>query len=175
MSTTPQPGLVLPDPKEVGATLVALNNQKPIPLLIERSPVPPKLVPLTQGTPTCPAYVSRLVNNEGAVIGCMAIDLSGAIQLGAQLIMLPLGPIKEQLAQKRPSEDVLEALSEVFSVLAGVINRVDKNPHVIAKPASPWKETGPDAPSTWGPLARNRYDLVGTGAVGQWRLSLIGR
>ncbi len=174
MSTTPQPGLVLPDPKEVGATLVMLSG-KPIPLVIERSPVPPKLVPLTPGSPTCPAYVSRLVTNEGHVIGCMAIDLSGAIQLGAQLMMLPLGPIKEQLAQKRPSEAVLESLSEVFSVVAGVINRVDKNRHVTAKPVVVWKESDPDAPSTWAPNARNRYDLIGTGAAGQWRLSVIGR
>jgi hypothetical protein len=173
-SPTPASALVLPDPKEVGATLVMLAG-KPVPLVIERLPTPPRLVPLTPTAPTCPSHVSKLVTNEGAVIGCMAVDLSAAIQLGAMLMMLPLGPIKEQLAQKRPSDAVLESLSEVFSVLAGVVNRVDKNPHVIAKPVGPWKEAGPDAPATWGPMARNRYDLIGTGVAGPWRLSFIGR
>jgi hypothetical protein len=69
-------------------------------------------------------WVSRLIDEEGLDVGMIAADLAATTSLGGTLMMLPEGEIQAQRAAKTPSQDAIDAMSEVCNNLSGTINQV---------------------------------------------------
>lgn len=75
-------------------------------------------------------YSCLVIDDADAVVGLLVGDLEATVRLGAAMMMLPESEVTSQLETKTPSEDSLEAMSEVFNNLSSTINSVEKNPHV---------------------------------------------
>jgi len=84
------------------------------------------------------AYMCTLIDDEDEVIGVMVADLTCTVRFGGALMMVPDGELDQQLAKMNPSEEVIEAMSEVFNTLSGAINLVDGNPHIRTTPLEPF-------------------------------------
>jgi hypothetical protein len=56
------------------------------------------------------------------VVGAVLADVPAAVHIGASVLMTPRTAVHEQLATGKPSSDVLDTISEMFSLFASVIN-----------------------------------------------------
>ncbi|MEM6960598.1 MAG: hypothetical protein AAF550_02500, partial [Myxococcota bacterium] len=108
-------------------------------------------------------YHCPLLTDEDVLIGSLVCDIEAGVWLGGTLLMVPEGSIEEQISSKNPSEDVLEALSEVFNTLSSIFNDIEDNPHIrITK----LEKFDPEKyPSLEQPL--ERIDLKCTGLAGR--------
>ncbi len=79
-------------------------------------------------------YMCRLVDDAGLEVGALIADLAATIALGGKLMMIPKEELDSMLASKTPSEDVISAMSEVFSTLSGTINAVPDGLHIKVNP-----------------------------------------
>lgn len=79
--------------------------------------------------------MSLLQDDSGETVGCVAADLEGTIRLGGGMMMLPPAYIAEQIRTRSPSEEVHEAISEVFNNICALLNGIKSNPHVRSTPA----------------------------------------
>jgi hypothetical protein len=100
-------------------------------------------------------YISKLLDDDGKVVGAFLSDMKATIFLGGSLMMLPEGELKDQLRNRAPSEDVVSALSETFNTLSGIINMTSGNPHVRTTPT----ERFDFAKEPWTAHVRARLDL----------------
>lgn len=79
--------------------------------------------------------VSLLQDDAGETVGCVVSDLEGTIRLGGGMMMLSAGFISEQIRTRTPSEEVQEAISEVFNNVCALLNGIKTNPHVRSSAA----------------------------------------
>ncbi len=79
-------------------------------------------------------YMCRLIDDAGLEVGAMIADLAATIALGGKLMMIPQEELESMVASKTPSEDVISAMSEVFSTLSGAINAVPDGLHIKVNP-----------------------------------------
>jgi hypothetical protein len=82
-------------------------------------------------------YIATMLDNERRVVGAMLADAKATIQIAGSLIMLPALELQAQLKGKRPSEDVVAAMSEVFNTLTASINVIADNPHIRTMQLAP--------------------------------------
>jgi hypothetical protein len=75
-------------------------------------------------------HVACLIDDEDQVVGAIAADLSASIYLGGSLMMLPPAACKDQLKSGEATENVVEALTEVFNNIVTLVNQANGNPHV---------------------------------------------
>lgn len=75
-------------------------------------------------------YVSRLVDDTGRDVGAMVVDKAGVVCLGGTLLMLPPATIEAQARHPQPTEDTLEATSEILNILTASINSLPGANHV---------------------------------------------
>jgi hypothetical protein len=66
--------------------------------------------------------VSHLRDEHDEVVGAVLADVPAAVHIGASVLMTPRTAVHEQLATGKPSSDVLDTISEMFSLFASVIN-----------------------------------------------------
>lgn len=101
-------------------------------------------------------WLCVLVDDAGEKIGAVLADRVAVVNQGGTLMMLGDEVTSEQLEAGEPTEDVLEAASEVFNVQTRCFNEIAGNPHVKTKGIERFD------PSTHGWLADapGRTDLV---------------
>ncbi len=78
-------------------------------------------------------WICPLVDDEDALVGAILGDIRALVLQGGGLMMMGDEVLKEQLEAGEPSEDVLEAASEIFNVQSRCFNDIDGNPHVRTK------------------------------------------
>jgi hypothetical protein len=90
-------------------------------------------------------YIGDLLNDADEVIGALIADLSATVHLGGGLMMIPQAVREEEIEKGMPSEEEIDALSEIFNNACSLINKVSANPHARASAAkaldlsaSPW-------------------------------------
>lgn len=86
------------------------------------------------GSPLTPAtkglIAATYVTNRGQVEAVVAVDVPLAAYLGASIGLMPPGPAKDAAADGRLSDILLENVSEVLNVTAGLFN-VQDAPHMV--------------------------------------------
>jgi hypothetical protein len=100
-------------------------------------------------------YGCEVLDDKGEVVGAMLADLLATVWIGGGLMMLPHGALAEQVRKVRPSDDAIEAMSEVLNTLCALFNYVPGNPHVRTRPAARLDPT--EHPWMLSPLARADY------------------
>ncbi len=75
-------------------------------------------------------FMSPLVSPSGEVIGALVADLQATVRQGGGLIMLPESELDEMKAAGAASQDVLDAMGELFSVQSRYFNDIEGNPRV---------------------------------------------
>ncbi|MGE3674464.1 MAG: hypothetical protein AB7K71_32640, partial [Polyangiaceae bacterium] len=100
-------------------------------------------------------FGARLVSDDDELRGVMLANLEAVARMGGLLLMLPEPEVLQQIASGAPSQDSLEAMSEVFNTLTAEFNHVAGNPHVRSRPL------GPVDPEDlkWFKYARNRVEF----------------
>ncbi|MCP4499838.1 MAG: hypothetical protein GY822_07740 [Deltaproteobacteria bacterium] len=83
-------------------------------------------------------YMCMLIDDEGETVGAMVADLTSTIRVGGALMMIPANELDQQVAAMAPSEEITDAMSEVFNTLSGAINLVEGNPHIRTGPLEPF-------------------------------------
>lgn len=75
-------------------------------------------------------YVSNLLDDQQQQVGAFVLETSSVATLGGTLLGIPARAIQEQLERGEPSNDMVEAASEVCNNLSGVLNRTATHCHV---------------------------------------------
>jgi hypothetical protein len=120
--------LVIPRPEDVGKVLAILVGR--------RAPVAkvlPAKMPKLPLLKNC--YAATLLSDDDQVQGAIIADLAATVYLGGSLMMLPPGALTEQVRTRKVSEEVADAISEVFNNLTGSLNDIPKNPHLRSSSA----------------------------------------
>ncbi|MEM9194327.1 MAG: hypothetical protein AAGF12_34440 [Myxococcota bacterium] len=99
-------------------------------------------------------YGCVLLGDKDEVLGAILSDLEGTVRFGGRLLMLPKVPCDDFIKNKNPSEDVLDACSEVFNTLCSVFNHVSGNEHVRIAPLGQLSAQ----PIDWTKTARRRLE-----------------
>lgn len=97
-------------------------------------------VPLTEAEPLAidaSCYGCMLLDDDDRIVGAFVADLRATVMLGGTLMMIPEGVLAESLEAGEPTEDMLEAMSEVLNVSSRAFNDVPGNPHVRTKVIAP--------------------------------------
>ncbi|MCB9606019.1 MAG: hypothetical protein H6716_05470 [Polyangiaceae bacterium] len=100
-------------------------------------------------------FSARLVSDDDELRGVMLADLEAVARMGGSLLMLPEPEVLQQISSGTPSQDSLEAMSEVFNTLTAEFNNVEGNPHVRSRPLGP---VDPEDVK-WFKYARNRVEF----------------
>ncbi|MDF2847542.1 MAG: hypothetical protein K0R97_1524 [Oerskovia sp.] len=74
--------------------------------------------------------VATYLSNRGQVEAVVAVDVPLGAYLGASIGLMPPGPAKDAAADGRLSDVLLENVSEVLNVTAGLFNTQDA-PHLV--------------------------------------------
>ncbi|MFK7985290.1 MAG: hypothetical protein AB8I08_04595 [Sandaracinaceae bacterium] len=75
-------------------------------------------------------YGCMLLDDDDQIVGAFVADLKATVMLGGTLMMIPDNVLEECLEAGEPTEDMLEAMSEVLNVSSRAFNDVPGNPHV---------------------------------------------
>lgn len=78
-------------------------------------------------------FFCMLIDDDDREVGAMIGDLQATVRLGCELMGIPDGERDTQLKTGRPSEDVIEAMSEIFNTLSGPVNLLPGNMHLRIK------------------------------------------
>ncbi|MFT7620547.1 MAG: hypothetical protein ACI97A_004204 [Planctomycetota bacterium] len=81
------------------------------------------------------AVACLLIDDDDQTVGAVVADLTAAVSLGGQLMMLPVGGLEEQIEENSPSAIVIDAVSELFNNFTTVVNSLEENPHVRSRVA----------------------------------------
>lgn len=100
-------------------------------------------------------YGSRLIGDDEQLRGVMLADVEAVARMGGLLLMLPEPEVLQQISDGAPTQDAMEAMSEVFNTLTTEFNNLEGNPHVRSKPLGPVEEDD----LKWFKYARNRAEF----------------
>jgi len=129
------PVLALPPVREIDQALKILIGDK-VGVAEVSSKKGPALEDMVSGY-----FVSRVSDDEGKVVGLLLADLKATIYLGGGLMMVPQSSMAEQVRAGKASEEVVDALSEIFNNVCALINKIKNNTHVRASTAEPFDPT----------------------------------
>ena len=107
-------------------------------------------------------WVSRLIDDDGIETGMIVADVVATASLGGMLMMLPDQEINRQREARDPSEDAVEAMSEISNNLTAAFNQLPDAIRIRVKPIEPMSE---DA-RTWLATADHRLQLEVSGGLG---------
>ncbi|MGF1467120.1 MAG: hypothetical protein ACFCGT_13415 [Sandaracinaceae bacterium] len=79
-------------------------------------------------------YLSSLVDASGDAVGAIVMDLMAVVQQGGDLVMLGTDDRQAMLAAGVPTEDAIEAASEVVTAQAELFGAIEANPPLHAQP-----------------------------------------
>lgn len=77
-----------------------------------------------------PGYLGLLHDDSGTVRGGLAMDLRATVRLAGAMLMEEEEDLVAQIEAGKPSDDVLDAASEVLNTLTSTVNKVSGNAHV---------------------------------------------
>lgn len=100
-------------------------------------------------------FFCMLIDDDDREVGAMIGDMKATVSLGCELMGIPDGEKDTQLKTGRPSEDVIEAMSEIFNTLSGPVNLIPGNMHLRIKALAPLDV----ATVSWLADARERVSL----------------
>lgn len=121
----------------------------------------------------CP-YGSLLVDDADEVVGVILADLTAAVSLGGQLMMLPVGGLENQIETSDPTSLVIDAVSEVFNNVTLTMNTIEGNPHVRPRQAREICDIIADG-HDWISSAREKTEFLGEFLCGQGRVQVISK
>ncbi|MEZ4230813.1 MAG: hypothetical protein R3B89_16675 [Polyangiaceae bacterium] len=100
-------------------------------------------------------YGAKLMGDDDVLRGVMLADVEAVARMGGLLLMLPEPEVLEQITEGAPTQDAMEAMSEVFNTLTAEFNNLEGNPHVRSRPLA---LADPDDVK-WFKHARNRVEF----------------
>ena len=100
-------------------------------------------------------FVAPWDDPEGQCIGALVMNLEAVSQLGCSMLMAEESEISEMIASGAPSEDALDASSEIGNNVASLVNRDAGRSLVQSKPFVAFDENT----TQWFSTARLRLDL----------------
>jgi hypothetical protein len=124
----------------------------------------PSTLPLDKPPRKKKLYISEYLDDGGNLTAAAISDLEAMVNMGGTMMMLPEGALKEMLKKKSPSDEVLDAGSEIFNNLTSLINGHEENPHIRAKTAEPYDP----AKHAWVATLALRQDYVADRIVGHY-------
>ena len=118
-------------------------------------------------------YVSVCLGDDQQPVCAIIADLTAAVSLGGQLMMLPIPGLEDQIEENDPTQMVVEACSEVFNNLTTTINRIEGNPHIVSRPAKPFADAAAEDVGQWMASASERIDYTGDFCCGTGRVVVL--
>ncbi len=82
-------------------------------------------------------WLSPLIDDDGVEAGMIVTDAIATVTLGGQLMMLPPQELDEQRKNRKPSQDAIEAMSEVSNNLSAAFNHLPDAIRLRVKPIEP--------------------------------------
>jgi len=107
-------------------------------------------------------WVSRLIDDDGIEAGMILADAVATASLGGMLMMLPDQEVNEQRKAREPSEDAIEAMSEVSNTLSAVFNQLPEAIRVRVKPIEPLSNDATE----WLAIAEHKTQIEIVGGLG---------
>ena len=107
-------------------------------------------------------WVSRLIDDDGVEAGMIVADATATASLGGMLMMLPEHEVNAQREARNPSEDAIEAMSEVSNNLSGAFNQLPDAIRIRVKPIEPMNPEILD----WLMAADHKMQLEVVGGLG---------
>ena len=107
-------------------------------------------------------WVSRLIDDDGLEAGMIVADATATASLGGMLMMLPEQEVNSQRETRNPSEDAVEAMSEVSNNLSGAFNQIPDAIRIRVKPIEPMS----DDILGWVTTAAHKTQLEVLGGLG---------
>ncbi len=120
-------------------------------------------------------YGSLLIDDTDEVVGVILADLTAAVSLGGQLMMLPVGGLEDQIDEKDPTALVIDAVSEVFNNLTVTMNTIEGNPHVRSKPTKELASIIADDEQDWISTASQKTEYTGKFLCGDGIVQVISK
>ena len=145
------PSVALPAMRAIDQALKVLIGEK-----LALADVPPKKAARMVESASRWA-LSLLRDDDANDVGCIVADLEGGVRLGGGMMMLSPGFIAEQIAHQAPSEEVVEAVSEIFNNICALFNSIKGNLHIRSTPAQ-FINTPEELPA-WLPNAASRLGI----------------
>lgn len=84
-----------------------------------------------------PYWLSPLIDDDGVEAGIIVADMLATVTLGGQLMMLPPQELDDQRKNRAPSQDAIEAMSEVSNNLSAAFNQLPDAIRLRVKPIEP--------------------------------------
>ena len=101
-----------------------------------------------------PYYWAKLLDDDGVLVGAIVADLKATVHQGGTLMMQEESQIASQISEKNADEDAIEGMAEILNTLAGAINKIPKNTHVVCQRIEPMPGT------LWGDAIAARSEFV---------------
>lgn len=108
-------------------------------------------------------WFSSLIDDDGVEAGVLISDLEATTHLGSMLMMLSEQAIKDQLSAREPSQDAIDAMSEVANNLSAALNQL---PDAIRLRTKPLQAVTPGS-LEWTRTCQHRMQLEAQGDMGQ--------
>ena len=120
-------------------------------------------------------YGSLLLDDNDEVVGVILADLTAAVSLGGQLMMLPVGGLEDQIEENDPTNLVIDAVSEVFNNVTVTMNTIEGNPHVRSRPAKEVQAIISDEGQDWISKAESKTEYTGNFLCGKGKVQVISK